>query len=295
MNTPELKTQSKDNNIVFFSASRNLLFSVSSIFLFSIVTTFVYFNSKFKYADTAIHDLQSKSKSLNKVLNSLSDKNQKLMDLLTELKHKNESLEKLVTGIKAENTNLLNVISSLKESLSEMEIRASMSSNITTVFDSTSVKIILGALAIGVITYGGFSLVNYVTTKYATSSIGLLISGLDKKLTWLGTKVGVIDISVNQTYLDQFGKEYRVFSTNDKITEILVDSVEVGHYINDLVVTLVKDQQMMNSLSPNRSMVDTTLSTSTQITTDVMTAVAENAASITNLAEVTRVLANINI
>jgi hypothetical protein len=300
MKISTFKNQSKDNNSVLFSVSHNLLFSGSSIFLFSVVSTLIYFNSKLKHGEKAISDLQQKSKSLNKVLSSLNDKNQKLMDLLTDLKHKNESLEKLVTDMKTENSNLSNVISSLQENLTEMEIRAAMSPNVTSGFDSASVKIILGALAIGVITYGGFSLANFVTTKYATSSVGLLISGLDKKLTWLGTKAGVIDIaSVNQIYLDKFGKKYQVFCIDEKITEILVNSndtyIEMGQYIEELLGTLVKNQQTINFLSSKISVLDTTLSTPTKITADVMATVAGNAASLTNLATVTEALATTTI
>lgn len=119
---------------------------------------------------------------------------------------------------------------------------------------STFFKIVLGLTIIGVVTYSGFTLVSFINAKYANSSIGLLLAGIDKHLIWLGEKTRIIPRpEITQTLMDQFSKTYIVEIRGDEIVNILINDhnnlTEIGVYINNLLSNIDTQQSLVDVLT----------------------------------------------
>lgn len=269
----------KSANVLFISLPYNILISIWFLFTSFVLTILFYLNSRLSSADKAIQDLQKQSLFMN-------TNNQKLLENLTEITYKNSYLEKLVGDMQIENNKLLNTITALQETLAGIEDKRSTLSEIDPIFW----KIALGTVLIGGLAYGGFALTNIIIQKYPGSSVGLWLTGLDKKLIWLGTKLKIIDTSTNQTYLDKFSNNYQVILDNDVITEILIDNngkfIDVGVYINDLLRAIAQNQTTAVNMATQPV---------TNSSLDLMSVLARNSAPLENVTSVTETLSNFTI
>ena len=227
-----------NNNYIRLKIPYEYLVTLVSIFSLSLISILYYLNNKLYTANENICALQKQSDSINKILEELQNKNENLLVSLADLKYKNFNLEQMLSDMKNENISLLNTISELRTNLSLLENNASIIPSTTIVNSDILLKMFFGTLALGIITYGGFSLVTLITTKYANSSIGLLISGMDKKLIWLGEKVKLIDTpAIEKTLVDQFSNSFKIEFEGNKIIDILIEKngtfTNLGEHIKE--------------------------------------------------------------
>lgn len=265
------------NRAIALSVPYEHLIFIGTFILF-IGSALVFLYNKLTLASAAILNLQKQSDSLNSLLNQLSTKNNTLVSMLSDLNIKNQYLDKVLQEMQAENSMLLHTISDLKTNLALLE-KNSHIINSSSVDPNTLLLLALGVVVtLGAVTYGSYSLVTLVGTHYPNSSLGLLLSGIDKHLIWLGEKTKIIQrIDIERTLIDKFSNSYRIDSKGDEIVNLLFDNngtfVDMGVYLNTLLTTIDKHQTTIDLLK-------TQISTITPSTTfDTLAVVTGNVAN----------------
>jgi hypothetical protein len=233
-----------NKNFINIKIPFQYLILITGTYLIILVSFLSFLYHKLSIANKSIENLQNQQKSFNNIIQEFQKKNEKLLESLNNLTLKNQQMERLVEELQSENATLLDTISKIGSNKMTSSLFAD---------PNTYLKIFFGLAVLGVATYGGCTFVSFINAKYANSSIGLLIAGIDKKLLWLGTKTGIIRLESTQTLMDQYYKTYVVELIDYKVCCVSIkhgeNLVEIGSHINRLFEKINTQQTLIDVLT----------------------------------------------
>jgi len=239
------------NRHLYIKIPYEYLIVIVSALSLSFISLLYIINNKLTAANEAIYHLQKKSDNLEVLLSQLFERNATLSEYLNTIVKENHRLERLLSEIQSKNTDLLINIAELKHTITGMTTHTSHF--LFNIDFNLLLTILFGTAVVGVCAYGGYSLVTVISAKYANSSLGLLLSGIDKKLILLGEKVKIIQPPENEyTFIDRFSNTIKILLKGENVTDIRLDRhgtfIDIGDFFNDVFQEIGTKQNLIDTL-----------------------------------------------